>query len=90
LLTPVAPLIENIVYKTDGSSREFTRRSATHSLNSRLTRPLFGAAAWIGVRQAKFVAGDVVRCGGFHSTRDDDRVVYRVAFQRRAERRDRQ
>jgi hypothetical protein len=56
LLTPVAPLIENIVYETDGS-REFTRRSATHSLDSRLIRPLFGAAAWIGVRQAKFVAG---------------------------------
>ena len=38
------------------------------------------------VCQAKFVAGDVVRCGGFYSTRDDDRVVYRVAFWRRAER----
>jgi len=45
---PVAPLIQNIVYETDGSSREFTRRSATHFLNSRLTRPLFGSAAWIG------------------------------------------
>src|ERR1700732_3721349 len=32
------------------------------------------------------VAGDVVRCGGFYSTRDEDRVIYPVTLGRRADR----
>src|ERR1700731_2234049 len=32
------------------------------------------------------VAGDVVGCGGFYSTREEDRVIYPVAFGRRADR----